>query len=259
MLDIHYDTIAPIKRDLIKLGYHLRDVQKYPLDDDTLLALEYLEDWRAAGCKSEMSIQGTEIVNLMPMAFRQNFAAAVTYGGGLSGLCSMLQTIDQRIAADPNATLTDEEADYVNLIVRAAWRYGKARFGDDSSRWNERGRQALLETKLPYMSTLDGFGSLDEDKDITIPALRCTDGGTILSQQAQSYTQFVRLDDADQSMSILPIGQSEQPDSPYRLSNYDLWGQGKLHPAPLSRKAVEKSAQSRQFLYPGTGRQKGSL
>ncbi len=254
VLDIHYDTVAPIKRNLIKLGYHLRDVQKYPLDEDTLLALEYLEDWRTAGSKSEMSIKGTEIVNLMPMAFRQNFAAAVTYGGGLSGLCGMLQTIDKRIAADPNAALTDEEADYVNIIVRAAWRYGKARFGDDVSRWNERGRQALLETKMPYMSTLDGFGSLDEDQDVTIPALRCTDGGTILSQQAQSYTQYVRLDDADKSLSILPIGQSENPGSLYRLSNYELWGQGKLHPAPLSRRAVDKLAQSRTTLEPRADR-----
>jgi len=98
------------------------------------------------------------------------------------------------------------------------------------------------------MSTLDGFGSLDEDKDITIPALRCTDGGTILSQQAQSYTQYVRLDDADQSMSILPIGQSERADSPYRLSNYDLWSQGQLHPAPLSRQAVNKLTTSRTIL-----------
>lgn len=250
VLDVHYDTVAPIKRDLVKLGCHLRDVQKYPLDEDTLLALEYLEDWRAAGCKSDMSIKGTEIVNLMPMAFRQNFAAAVTYGGGLSGLCSMLQTIDKRIADDPNAALTDEEADYVNLIVRVAWRYGKSRFGDDSTQWHERGKQALLETKLPYMSTLDGFGSLDEDKDVTMPPLRCTDGGTILSQQAQSYTQYVRLDAADKSMSILPIGQSEKSDSPYRLSNYDLWGQGKLHPAPLSRKAVETLAASRTILEP---------
>lgn len=245
VLDVHYDTVAPIKRHLITLGYRLRDVQKYPLDDDTLLALEYLEGWRAAGCKSDMSIRGTEIVNLIPMAFRQNFAAAVTYGGGLSGLCNMLQTIDARIAADPNAALTEDEADYVNLMVRAAWRYGKARFGDDSTRWHERGKQALLETKLPYMSTLDGFGSLDEGQDVTIPPLQCTDGGTILSQQAQSYTQFVRLDDADRSMSILPIGQSEQPGSPYRLSTYELWSHGKLHPAPLSRKAVDKLAVSR--------------
>ena len=250
VLDIHYDTVASIKRDLVKLGYHLRDVQKYPLEEETLLALKYLESWQAAGSKLEMSIKGTEILNLMPMAFRQNFAAAVTYGGGLSGLCNMLQTIDARIAADPKATLTEEEADYVNLIVRAAWRYGKANYGDDPNQWHQRGQKALLEKKLPYMSTLDGFESLDPEKDLTCPALRCTDGGTILSQMAQSYTQFVRLDDADKSMSILPIGQSEHPDSPYRLSNYDLWGQGQLHPAPLSRQAVDKLAESRTILAP---------
>ncbi len=250
VLDIHYDTVAAIKRDLVKLGYHLRDVQQYPLEEDTLLALDYLEDWQAAGSKSEMSIRGTEILNLMPMAFRQNFAAATIYGGGLSGLCNMLQTIDARVAADPNAPLTEEEADYVNLIVRAAWRYGRANYGDDPSLWPERAKQALLDTRLPYMSTLDGFGSLDEQKDITLPALSCIDGGTILSQQAQSYTQYVPLHDADESMSLLPVGQSEQPDSPYHLCNYDLWAQGRLHPAPLSREAVDRLAATRAVLEP---------
>ena len=98
------------------------------------------------------------------------------------------------------------------------------------------------------MSTLDGFGSLDEQQDITLPALQCIEGGTILSQKAQSYTQYVRLDDADQSMSILPVGQSEHPDSPYHLCNYELWGQGKLHPAPLSRKAVDEVAATTMSL-----------
>ncbi len=254
VLDIHYDTVASIKRDLVKLGYHLRDVQKYPLEAETLLALRYLESWQAAGSRLEMSIKGTEILNLMPMAFRQNFAAAVTYGGGLSGLCNMLQTINARIAADPKAALSEDEADYVNLIVRAAWRYGKANYGDDPNQWHERGQKALRETKLPYLSTLDGFGSLDPEKDLTFPALRCTDGGTILSQVAQSYTQFVRLDDADKSLSILPIGQSEHPDSPYRLSTYDLWSQGQLHPAPLSRPAVDRLAESRTTLGLSGGR-----
>jgi penicillin amidase len=242
VLDVHYDTVSAVKRDMVKLGYHLRDVQKYTLEDDTLKALAYLEPWRAAGYKSEMSIQGTDILNLMPMAFRQNFEAAVTYGGGLSGLCNMLQTIDARIAADPNAALSPQEADYVNLMLRAAWRYGKANFGDDPNQWTDRAKKQLLETKLPYMSTLDGFGSLDEQRDITCPALKCIDGGTILSQKAQSYTQYIRLDNVDLSLSVLPIGQSEHPDSPYYLCNYDLWAQGQLHPAPLSREAVNQIA-----------------
>jgi hypothetical protein len=60
------------RRDLVKLGYHLRDVQKYPLEDETLKALEYLEPRRTAGYKSEMQIPGTEIMNLMPMASRRS-------------------------------------------------------------------------------------------------------------------------------------------------------------------------------------------
>jgi len=248
VLDIHYDSVSPIKRDLVKLGYHLRDVQQYPLEDETLKALDYLETWKDSGYKSDMSLKGTEIMNLMPMAFRQNFSAARTYGGGISGLCNMLQTLDARIAENANAVLTEEEADYVNLILRAAWRYGKNRYGDDPSQWNQQAREDLLKTPLPYMSTLDGFGSLDEAKDVTYPALRCLEGGTILSQRAQSYTQYVTMGDPDRSQALLPIGASEHPDSPYRLSGYKLWQQGQLRPAPLSRKKVEEFVASRENL-----------
>ncbi len=246
VLDIHYDTVNPIKRHLVRFGYHLRDVQKYPLEDETLLALQYLEDWFAAGAKLEMSVRGAEILNLMPMAFRQNFAAARTYGGGLSGLTNMLQTIDARIAEDPQAPLTDDEADYVNLILRAAWRYGIAAYGDDPNQWNKRANKQLLESSLGYFATLDGFDSLDPEKDITYPPLACIDGGTILSQKAQSYTQFVPMGDPDSAMSLLPVGSAEQPDSPYRLTGYDLWSKGKLRPAPLSRKKVEPLIEFRK-------------
>jgi len=249
VLDIHYDTVAPIKRDLVLLGYHLRDVLKFPLEEETLKALDYLEDWRANGCKSEMAVKGTEIINLMPMAFRQQFVAATVYGGGISGLCNMLQTVNARIEKNPNAPMTEPEAEYVNLILRAAWRYGKANYGDDPAIWHERDKAKLLETKLPYFSTLDGFESLDQVKDLTLPALSCIDGGTILSQKAQSYTQYVTLKDVDGSLALLPIGQSEHPGSPLRLSGYDLWSQGKLRPAPLSRKKVEKFVTSKKLLY----------
>ncbi len=253
VLDIHYDSVSPVKRDLVELGYHLRDIQQYPLEEETLAALDYLEEWRDAGSKSDMTIKGTEILNLMPMAFRQNFAAATIYGGGVSGLVNMLQTVGGRIEENPNAMLTEEEADYVNLILRAAWRYGKSNFGDDPSQWNAKARTKLLETRMPYMSTLDGFGSLDEAKDITYPALRCIEGGTILSQRAQSYTQYVPMDDADDALALLPVGISEHPESPYRLSGYELWEQGKLRPAPLSRAAVGKLAVSRTLLEPESG------
>ena len=195
-----------------------------------------------------MAVKGTEIMNLMPMAFRQQFVAATIYGGGISGLCNMLQTVNARIKENPNASLTEPEAEYVNLILRAAWRYGKANYGEDPAKWHEQGKLKLLETKLPYFSTLDGFESLDEEMDLKLLALSCIEGGTILSQKAQSYTQYVTLKDVDESLALLPPGESEHPESSYRLSGYDLWSRGKLRSAPLSRKKVEKFVTSKEHL-----------
>ena len=62
--------------------------------------------------------------------------------------------------------------------------------------------------------------------------------------------QWVPLDDADRAQSILPPGQSELPGSPMRLANVELWTAGKLHPAPLSRQAVEQIAESHRDLKP---------
>jgi acyl-homoserine lactone acylase PvdQ len=56
------------------------------------------------------------------------------------------------------------------------------------------------------------------------------------------------MHDPDQAQSILPVGTSERPDSPYRLSTFKLWADGKLHPDPLSRDAVEKYAASHEVL-----------
>jgi len=70
------------------------------------------------------------------------------------------------------------------------------------------------------------------------------------SQRAQSYTQYVPLGNADDAMALLPIGQSEHPDNPFRLSGYDLWSQGKLRPAPLSREKVERIKTSQVSLRP---------
>jgi acyl-homoserine lactone acylase PvdQ len=248
VLDIHYDTVSSVKRDIVRLGYHLRNVQKFSLEEETLLALQYLETWRDSGSKLEMDIKGTEILNIMPLTFRQNFAASSVYGGGLSGLCNMLQTIDDRLDANPRASLTRGEFEFINLTLQAAWRNGKAYYGDDPNQWQRQARKKLIETELGYFTTLDGFGSLDEEKDIAVPALTCIDGGTIFSQRAQSYTQYVPLSNADNSMALLPIGQSEHPDSPYRLSGYELWAQGKLRPAPLSRRKVEEFVVSQKNL-----------
>ena len=86
--------------------------------------------------------------------------------------------------------------------------------------------------------------------DQRLPALTTLDGNTIRSQRAQSYTQFVPLDDPDRALSLLPIGQSERPGSPSRTSAMEMWRRGELHPAPLSREAVDRFSSSVEVLTP---------
>ncbi|MEO1999455.1 MAG: penicillin acylase family protein, partial [Planctomycetaceae bacterium] len=88
----------------------------------------------------------------------------------------------------------------------------------------------------------DGFPSLDSAFDLPEPDLYDNERLTLLSQQGQSYSQSVSLHDPDSALTLEPIGPSERPASPYRLSTYQLWAEGKFHPAPLSRDAVERIA-----------------
>lgn len=103
---------------------------------------------------------------------------------------------------------------------------------------------------MAWFDSLDGFGSLDPAQDTAPSGITCFDGQTIHCQSAQSYTQWVPLHDIDSAQTICPIGHSDRPESRYRTSTVDLWASAKLHPAPLSRKAVERITAERTQLLP---------
>ena len=173
---------------------------------------------------------------------------AAKYGGGETGLTRFLQHLNRRLIGDPKAPLTPDERDYVDRALAAAWQSARQKFGEDPASWNEAARKQFRAQRLGYFDTLDGFGSLDPAGDLDVADLTCIDVGTIKSQAAQSYTQYVPLHDVDAAMSVLPPGHSEHPGAAARTSTVELWGGAKLHPAPLSRAAVEKIAADRRTL-----------
>jgi hypothetical protein len=198
-----------------------------------------------------MSVPGTELVNEINVIFRGGvFGLVRNYGGGVSGLARFAKTVSNRYAENPDAPVPDDERRFADQVLAQAWTRTRNKYGADTATWNAQARQALCRQELGYMDGLDGFGSLDEQNDVRMPLLKTIDGATVLSQKAQSYTQFVPLHDVDSALSILPIGSSENPKSPYRFSTYGDWAQGRLHPAPLSREAVEKIAVLRSTLGP---------
>jgi len=177
-----------------------------------------------------------------------NTPLALRYGGGLSGLSRFLKSMKRLLDEDAKASVPEDVAEYIDDILAAAYASATRKYGTKPRRWSERARAAVRGRRLGYYRSLDGYPALDRGHVMATPALYCVDGATIHSQAAQSYTQFVNMADVDSSMSILPPGQSEDPNSRYRAATFKLWEQGQLHPAPLSRKAVEKIARERVAL-----------
>lgn len=245
VLDVHYDSTSSVKRGILKLGYHARDVQKAYLSEETWYTLEYLEEWYKNGAVSETGNKGTELANVIPTMFRiLQSPLTQIYGGSYSGLCFMLKTIDKHLEENPNLELDPLEIEFIDNTLAAAWNAALYRYGDNPDQWHEAMKKQIQQRTLGYFATLDNFGSLDQEEDIKYPLLRNVDGGTILSQAAQSYSQWVPMGNVDSAKSILPIGQSENPKSPYHHSNVEDWAKGIMHPAPISKDVVMKMKKS---------------
>ena len=254
VLDIHYDAVNVWKREIIRLGYKVLKSMPDKLSSNSQQALRYLKSWYENGAETDMTIVGTELVNHMNVIFRSNVSPLVSkYGGGVGGLARFAKTVRARDTANPNNAVPDDERVFVDMVLNQAWKRAQSKYGPDTERWNTLAREALCSQKMGYMESLDGFPSLDERNNVNMPLLKTIDGATVLSQRAQSYTQFVPLHNTDESLSILPIGTSDNPRSAYRFSTYSDWSQGRLHPAPLSRSAVDKLAVSQET--PGRKRQ----
>ncbi len=241
VLSIHYDSVNVWKREVVRLGFKILKSEPKSLFGEAQRALNHLQSWYQEGAQSTLSIPGTELVNEMRAIFRgNNFKIVSRYGGGVSGLARFAKTVSQRDAMNPKTKVNAEEREFVNMVLTQAWNTCQGKYGPDPKTWNSKAKKIQTQQVLGYMESLDGFPALDEDQKVKLPLLGTTDGSTVISQKHQSYTQYVPLHDPDQALTILPFGNSDNPKSPFRFSTYGDWAQGKLHPAPLSRSAVEK-------------------
>lgn len=238
VLDVHYDTVNPARREMVRLGLHLRDTHQGGLSEAATSALGVLDKWFKAGASSDLKSDGAALAARISTFFRLTATPlAQKFGGGESGLARFLKDASSRIAADPKAKFSEVEWRFIDTVLASAWagRPGESIRGVPA----QRARGTPPATTLGWFDSLDGFGSLDTAEDLAQPALTCVDGQTIHSQAAQSYTQWVPLHDVDSAQTICPIGHSDRPESRYGKSTVSLWAGAKLHPAPLSRAAVE--------------------
>ncbi len=250
VLNIHFDSVNPARRELVRLGLHLRRTNRQALSEGALHALHVLEPWWSAGASSDLHLDGASLATRISTFFR--FVAtplALRFGGGESGLTRFLKDSARQIAQDPEAAFDPEVAEFVDRVLSEAWNEYAADGGGGVSR---RGRGAGAgPVRLAWFDSLDGYGSLGAEGDLDVPPLACVDGQTLVSQAAQSYTQWVPVDAVDSALTVCPIGHSDRPDSPFRTSTLEAWAGGRLHPAPLSRAAVDALAVSTNRLSAG--------
>lgn len=237
--DIHYDSVNPARRDIVRIGLHLRDQLQRELSADARDALTILEPWWHNGASVSLDQPGAELAVELNTFFRVvSTDLAQVYGGGESGLAYFLKSAVARLQQDPQADVSELEQEFIDEALSGAWQSARQKYGSNPEVWNDKAREAVRRQRLGYYEALHGFPALDPTEAVPLPALTVTDGGTIACQTAQSYTQWVPMHDPDAAQCILPIGQSEWPGSPSRTSTLELWGSGQLHPAPLSREKV---------------------
>jgi penicillin amidase len=256
VLEVHFDAVNPARRDIVRLGLHLRDGLRRDLSADALQALAHLEAWHRAGASTSLDQPGAELAAEINTFFRiLSTDLAFVYGGGESGLAYFLKSATARLDKGPRAELSKREQDFIDRALAGGWRSATKKYGEEPTAWNAKARDSLGQQRMAYLQGLDGFPGLDPDLALSSPALIRIDGGTIGCQTAQSYTQFVPMHDPDQALSLLPIGQSERADHPSRTSTLALWGEGRLHPAPLSEEKVKALGATTWRPKPGSSTQ----
>ncbi len=246
-LRVQNDSVNPMIKLVLRLGYHLRDDRQVELPAEALLSLAYLEDWYRRGAQFDWNSPGMELATEIRLFFREvNHPVARIYGGGHPGTGLFAKTLTTRLQQDPHAILTPEEQAFVAKVLADAWTTARGKYGEDSAEWRAKAGLARTSPRLGYMVNNNGFPSVAPQWDVVAPLLPVVAG--TLAQPSQSYTQVVDLGDPDASLSLLPFGNSERPDSPCRFASWAEWVRGGLRPAPLSRAAVEKLSISRKLL-----------
>jgi len=249
VLAIHFDAVNPARRDIVRLGLHLRDELRREMSEGARQALAHLEPWYRAGASTSLTEPGAELAVELNTFFRfVNTDLAQIYGGGEGGLAYFLKTATARLDQNPRAELSRLEQDFIDQSLSAAWQAAWEKYGRDPATWNAGAQEAVRLRRMEYYESLDGLPTLDSAEALPFPALPRVDGGTIGCQTSQSYTQWVPLHDPDLAMSIMPIGQTERPGHASRTSTMELWGESRLHPAPLSRDRVKALSVSTKTL-----------
>lgn len=248
VLAIHQDTVNPAVREIVRLSRYINANTSLTLTTQAQRALTALQDWNGQFNSSQSAYPLISNFNLMFRA--SNTPLATIYGGGEGGLCNFAKKIKQDLDTNIQYVPTEDEKNYVDTLLKNAWTKTTTELGSDQSQWLQNYDHKIY---IKFENNLENFGSLDPGADMTSQPLMCKHTATVLSQHGNSYSQNVRFDNIDLSLSILPPGTSEKPTSPLFNNQMPIWTEGSLHAAPLTRQiAQEDATNTMKLVFPPT-------
>jgi penicillin G amidase len=127
--------------------------------------------------------------------------------------------------------------------------------GDDPDawRWGDLHRISLAGTlaRIPGLEELftGGEGPMGGDEQTVLQGMYSIGEGYGVSV-VPSWRMVIDLGDLDRSLGINTLGQSGNPTSPHFRDQFPLWLEGKLHPLPFTRAAVDAAAAATLRLMP---------
>jgi penicillin amidase len=156
------------------------------------------------------------------------------YGGSWNGLNGILRDLMKEYRVSGKTPADPAVRQWLQSTFRKGVQLAKA----------SQQHQPPITHRMPYQNNMGQWGSLAPQFDLVSPPLICPVTQTIWSQAGETFVQIVDLADVDRSLSLLPPGLSEDPTSPHANDQIPLWAAGKMHPAPLSRPAVNAVSES---------------
>jgi len=261
--DIHLDRVLPTARDLTLLGKHLRDVQGYPLSTNARNALRALIPWQTQGARMDATAGGVAVAHFLRRTLRNNWVPSTltaAHGAGQSGMSHFLRSAIKKITGVPPQNLAADEATAVEFTLAEAQSMLPAAAGTTGASMLQWYVDQFLtgstasNTGAPfgYGRQQEGFPAWDPSIKVSFGPLIASDGDTNLSQKGDSFTQFVRPSLTDGATTVLAIGVSEHPSSPWFTNQKALWESGQLKPAPQTLAGVQAmgSTQTTNLTYP---------
>ena len=240
---LHEDAGWNNARDLVRLGLHLRDQQGFPLSPEALSSLQLLEFWASpTGVNAQLDPAfPIETALARFTGFRPFRPGQIDrelldrYGVGDFGLNFFLRDLTERVGGDPAATITPEEAFFVDAGLRDGWNLINLILGPDPVVWGNWYLATQINGNVRKWDPTERVWVPNQNRNVNLPPLDPTTipvgpikvslALTLFSQFGQVYSQWLELGSPFHGVreSLLALGQSEIPGSAHELDQLDAW------------------------------------